>query len=124
MSRSSYSYVPPVANWRKRGEIESFADLEIKFDITVRASLTNEAGDIIAVNGKLLNQSLDPLGLRDRAISSWQKNFNKLWDEKRQFANSIDRHFEKIHMPRAGKPALDKVVIDFRHMDAVGNDMK
>lgn len=105
-------------------EIESFSDLEIKFDMTVRASLANEAGDIIAVNGQLINQSLDPLGLRDRAINAWRKNFNKLWDEKRQFANSIDRHFEKIHMPTVGKPPLNKVVIDFRHMDDVGNDMK
>jgi len=105
-------------------ELESFVDLEIIYKMKVRASQGNEAGDVIALSGILKGQSLDPFGLADRAINSWKSRFDLLWDEKRQFANSIDRHFKKIHSPEPRKPSLNKVVLDFRHMDSVGNNMK
>ena len=99
-------------------EIESFADLEIDYDVELRASRSGEAGDVISKSLKFKNKSLDPLGLaKGKALESWSKDFNKLWEEKRQFAKSIDKHFKKIHSPRPGTPSLDKVVIDFRYID-------
>ena len=98
--------------------------MEIRFNISTRASLADEAGDIIVLDGIYKGQSLDPLGLNNRAVTPYKNDFDKLWNEKRQFVNSIDRHFEKIHNPKNGKPQLDKVVLDFRHMDDVGNNMK
>jgi len=105
-------------------ELESFADIEILYKTSVRASNGNEAGDVIALSGKLANQSLDPLGLAETAIDFWKNNFEFAWNDRRMFTNSIDKHFKKIHSPMSGKPPLDKVVLDFRHMDDVGNNMK
>ena len=69
------------------------------------------------MNGK----SLDPLGLSHQAVQSWKNKFTTNFN---RFKISIDRHFDKISVPKNGKPPLDKVVIDLKYMDEVNPMLK
>ncbi|MFN3444486.1 MAG: hypothetical protein ACK44D_01995 [Bacteroidia bacterium] len=102
-------------------EIDSFIEIELQFGGKARASLSNEAGDIIMVGGTLNGKSLDPLGLAPNAINPWKNNFAYQFGG---FKVSIDRHFEKIFSPDISKPPLDKVVIDFKYMDQIDPTLK
>lgn len=68
-----------------------------------------------------VEQSLDPMGLPYRAINPWIENFDYNFGK---FKESILDHFNKIHSPESGIPPLDKVVIDFRHMDEIDTALK
>lgn len=97
-------------------EIDNFIEVEIAYGGKAKASLKNEAGDIIMQGGSLDGKSLDPLGLSPDAVSFWSFKFNKSFNK---FKGSIDRHFEKIYAPTEGRPNLDKVVIDYKYMDEI-----
>ncbi|WP_454881427.1 hypothetical protein [Sphingobacterium detergens] len=96
-------------------EIDTFIDVEIAYGGKSRASLKNEAGDIIMLGGNFNGQSLDPLGLAYSAIPSWNYRFTK---ELNSFKKSVSRHFGKISNPK-GRPPLNKVVIDYKFMDEI-----
>ena len=102
-------------------EVDSFIEIELQFGGKAKASLLDEAGDIIMQGGSLNGKSLDPLGLSPNSINPWKDNFA---DQFEDFKVSIDRHFEKIHSPKIGKPPLDKVVIDFKYMDQINSTLK
>ena len=96
-------------------EIDNFIEVEIAYGGKARSSLKSEAGDIIMESGSLKGQSLDPLGLSSQAIPAWSNKFNRNFKD---FKGSIDRHFGKINNPK-GRPALNKVVIDYKYMDEI-----
>lgn len=102
-------------------EVDSFIEIELQFGGKARASLSNEAGDIIMEGGSLNGKSLDPLGLSLDSINPWIDNFDFNFE---RFLNSINKHFKKIHTPDPSKPPLDIVVIDFKYMDEVNPTLK
>ncbi|GLB53385.1 hypothetical protein NBRC110019_24260 [Neptunitalea chrysea] len=104
-------------------EIESFIDLELKYDGISRVSVEGEAGDIQMLSGLLEGKSLDPMGLPDReeAINAWAHNYTKNWNK---FKASLHKHFKKIHAPESDSPPLDYVVIDFKNMDKFHPDLQ
>jgi len=80
-------------------------------------------------SGSLNGKSLDPLGIRydlSQKISQQQDimRFYTNWlgeyipnQESKGFLGSIHTHFEKIYLPKNGKPPLDRVVIDYKYFD-------
>jgi hypothetical protein len=102
-------------------EVDSFIELEIIYGATVRASRSNEAGDVVIEGSALINQSLDPMGIPHYAVQPWIDNYTR---QLGGFERSMKRHFEKITDPKPGLPALDKVVIDFKYMDDISPNLK
>lgn len=113
-------------------EIDSFIKLELEFNGKARYSLQEEAGDIIMEGGTLNRQSLDPLGVRYDLSKLIQEKGNQFYinwlgefgqDKGKGFLGSIRTHFEKISNPQIGKPALNKVVIDYKYLDKISESI-
>ena len=97
----------------------------------LRASLIDEAGDIIMQGGILDRMSLDPLGIKFDLPQKMaqQQDINRFYnnwlgayvsDQKSSgFLGSIHAHFEKIYLPKNGKPPLDYIVIDYKYFDEI-----
>ncbi|PBI84724.1 hypothetical protein BSF41_40520 [Flavobacterium sp. ACN2] len=112
-------------------ETDSFIKLEIQSNGVARASLIDEAGDIIMQGGSLNGKSLDPLGIKfdlpqkmaqQQDINRFYNNWLGVYvpDQKSSgFLGSIHTHYEKIYLPKNGKPALDYIVIDYKHFDEI-----
>jgi hypothetical protein len=105
-------------------EVDSFIELELLTGGKARPSQINDAGDIIMDGGSLHGLSLDPLGpphnIGELLVGGL--DYSKWLDEingERGFLPSIKRHFEKISNPMNGKPALDKVVIDYTYFEDI-----
>jgi len=107
-------------------EVNSFIELELQFFGKIRASARNEAGDVIMFGGSLNGKSLDAMGIRNNVPGLIQQKgiqfyTNWLGDIDTGFLGSIKTHFEKIYVPRDGKPALDIVVIDYKYFDEISS---
>jgi len=112
-------------------ETDSFIKLELQFNGVARASLIDEAGDIIMQGGILDRMSLDPLGIKFDLPQKMaqQQDINRFYnnwlgayvpDQKSSgFLGSIHAHFEKIYLPKNGKPPLDYIVIDYKYFDEI-----
>ncbi len=97
-------------------ELETLAEAEIRYETRFRPSTEEEAGDVIALSGKMKGQSFDAFGTPADAFTSdlWKYKYERSF---KKLLKAIDGHFEKIFAPKAGTPPLDKLIIDFKNYD-------